>query len=151
MSIQRFLIERLLRLQVKRRLLRDPDIMVLRRVMEAQEPLVRPVPLEVRVTAVDMGGIACERLTPDGAPGDRVIFYVHGGGWVAGNPKVYRPFLWRLAKGSGIAVLTPDYRLAPEHPFPAGLDDVRAAYGALLAQGFGSDQIIAGGTARGAI
>ena len=71
---------------------------------------------------------------PD-AVGDRHVLYLHGGGYVAGSPALYRDFIWRIAAAARAHVLCIDYRLAPEHPFPAALDDAVNAYRWLLAEG----------------
>lgn len=74
-------------------------------------------------------------LTPDSAsPDDPMVFYVHGGGFSIGTPESSIGPAALLAKNSGLRVAIPSYRLAPEHPFPAGLRDVEAAFGAVLAR-----------------
>jgi epsilon-lactone hydrolase len=66
---------------------------------------------------------------------DRHILYLHGGGHVSGKPALYRDFIWRIAAATHAGVFIIDHRLAPEHPFPAALDDAVAAYRALTADG----------------
>lgn len=66
---------------------------------------------------------------------ERHILYLHGGGYVTASPELYRPLLWRLAAAAKARVVAIDYRLAPEHPFPAALDDAVAAWRGLLAAG----------------
>ena len=61
--------------------------------------------------------------------------YLHGGGYVLGSPDYYRDFLWRISHAASASVVCPYYRLAPEHPFPAALDDAVACYRGLLKQG----------------
>lgn len=75
-----------------------------------------------RVVPVKIGAIAAEWLVPPNAKDKRLV-YLHGGGWVAGSISSHRAMAAELAYLSGQAVLVPDYRLAPEHPFPAGLTD----------------------------
>lgn len=79
-----------------------------------------------RVVPVRIGAIAAEWLVPPGAGAGRIV-YCHGGGWVAGSLSSHRALAAELALASGQAVLVPDYRLAPEHPFPAGLTDCAEA------------------------
>jgi acetyl esterase/lipase len=79
-----------------------------------------------RVVPARIGAVAAEWLVPP-APGDGRIVYCHGGGWVAGSPASHRTLAAELAYLSGFPVLVPDYRLAPEHPFPAGLIDCAEA------------------------
>ena len=79
-----------------------------------------------RVVPVQVGAMAAEWLVPPEA-GERRIVYLHGGGWVAGSLASHRAIAAELALLSGMAVLVPDYRLAPEHPFPAAIIDCAAA------------------------
>ena len=79
----------------------------------------------------------------------RVILYFHGGGYVAGSPATHAPMLARLAKLSGVEVRAPDYRLAPEAPFPAAFDDAKAAFKQALAAGYRPGDIVLGGDSAG--
>ncbi len=82
---------------------------------------------DVQFTAVSAGGVSAEWVVAKGASGRHRIVYLHGGGWALATPKDYRIITATLARLSGAWILTVDYRLAPEHPFPAGLEDcVRA-------------------------
>lgn len=81
----------------------------------------------VRFTPVSAGGVPAEWVVADGGSSRHRIVYIHGGGWVAGGPEAYRGLAAELARRSGAAVLVVDYRLAPEHPFPAPLHDCSAA------------------------
>jgi acetyl esterase/lipase len=87
-----------------------------------------------RVVPVRIGDMAAEWLVPPDA-GDGRLVYCHGGGWVAGSLTSHRTLAAELALLSGFAVLVPDYRLAPEHPFPAGLTDCAAALAHAAANG----------------
>ena len=78
-------------------------------------------------TAVS-GDVAMEWVVADGADPDRRILYMHGGSWISGSPAGYRALLSRISRASGAVVLAVDYRLAPEHKFPAGLEDCFQAY-----------------------
>ena len=84
---------------------------------------------------MDIDGITAEWIAPSGATKDKAILYFHGGGYVVGSSKMHRGIVAKFVKGSGIGALVFDYRLAPEHPFPAALDDSVAAYRWLLAEG----------------
>jgi epsilon-lactone hydrolase len=96
----------------------------LRHVMKRYGGIGSPPPLDdVTFTPVSADGVAAEWVVADGGSSKRRIVYVHGGGWVAGDPQAYRPLTATLARFSGASVLAVDYRLAPEHPFPAGLED----------------------------
>lgn len=82
----------------------------------------------------------------------QVLLYLHGGGYVCGTPKTYHNLCGRLAKALEADVLMPAYRLAPEHPFPAAVDDALEAYDFLLRQGWRGDQIsVAGDSAGGGL
>ncbi len=86
---------------------------------------------------------------PDvGAP-MRTIFYLHGGGYYFCSPKSHRSVVFQLAQRSGARTFSLDYRLAPEHPFPAALDDALAAYRCLLADGIPPDSIVVAGDSAG--
>ena len=85
------------------------------------------------------------------SPARGTLLYLHGGGYVACSPRTHRPITCALTQG-GFRVLAPDYRLAPEHPFPAAFDDARAAYLQLLDQGIpASDITLAGDSAGGGL
>ena len=93
--------------------------------------------------------MAAEKLSVPGADARKAILYIHGGGFVAGVPANHRPLTWRLAAQTKIPVYVVDYRLAPEHRFPAGLDDCVRAYRALLANGIAPEKIAIGGDSAG--
>jgi len=96
-----------------------------------QEPTVPGV----RLMKVKVGDIPCEWvMTPEADPDVRLL-YLHGGGWVSGSGGNYLPLAAEISRAARCAVLLPDYRLAPEHPFPAGLDDCVAAHDWLVAHG----------------
>ena len=147
MSLQLYIVNALLRVAVKRRFRRNPDLMELRAIMQG----VRPgrVPSRIGVEGTSLGGVATERLAIADASAAHAILYIHGGGWVVGSPATHRPLTWRLAEQSGVPVYAIDYRLAPEHPFPAGLDDCVKAYRALLDKGFAPGSIVIGGDSAG--
>ena len=77
---------------------------------------------------VKTGNISMEWVAADGADPDRRILYMHGGSWISGSPAGYRAFLSNVSQAAGAVVLAVDYRLAPEHKFPAGLEDCTQAY-----------------------
>jgi acetyl esterase/lipase len=87
------------------------------------------------VRRIDLAGVACEWLLAKGADPDKRLLYIHGGGWTSGSLETHRPLSARISQASGAAVLAVHYRLAPEHPFPAGLDDCVHAYRWLRANG----------------
>ncbi|GGE56520.1 acetylesterase [Streptosporangium jomthongense] len=77
------------------------------------------------------------------------LLYLHGGGYIIGSAATHKGLTGHLAKASGCLVVTPDYRLAPEHPFPAALDDAEATWNALIDEGFASEQIAVAGDSAG--
>ena len=123
------------------------DINAMRAIMiEAQAPA------GVTCTPVDAGGVSAEWSVADGADQDKVILYVHGGGYVMGSAGSHRDMTGRLSQAAGSRVLSLNYRLAPEHPFPAPVDDAGAAYRWLLGQGIQASNIaIAGDSAGGGL
>jgi monoterpene epsilon-lactone hydrolase len=120
----------------------------LRRRIEAGAWLMQ-TPGGVTVHAVRVGGVPAEWLAPAGAPDDRVLLYIHGGGFVIGSCNTHRPLAARLALASGSRALQIEYRLAPEHRFPDALDDVCAAYRALLHDGIPARGIVVAGDSAG--
>jgi acetyl esterase/lipase len=97
-------------------------------------------------------GVPAEVLEARGAGAGGAIVYLHGGAFCLGRPATHRSITTRLAAGSGMAVWVPDYRLAPEHPYPAALEDAETCYRHLLSLGIPSNRIVlAGDSAGGAL
>lgn len=90
---------------------------------------------DITCTAVDAGGVTAEWVDAPNVIPQRVIVYLHGGGYVIGSIATHRGLAGRLSRAAAARVLLLDYRLAPEHPFPAAVDDATAAYRWLLSQG----------------
>ncbi len=104
----------------------------------------------VRRETVDAGGVPAEWIGPTKGEPQKVLLYLHGGGWIMGWYNAHRWMVGYLARVLGRRALAVDYRLAPEHPFPAGLDDCLAAYRWLLQNGTPArDIVIAGDSAGG--
>ncbi|WP_198028149.1 alpha/beta hydrolase [Bradyrhizobium murdochi] len=96
--------------------------------------LVPRPPRGTELVVVDAGGVKAERIaTPRSLP-NRYVVHLHGGAYLLGFPALFRDFNWRIADVTGARVLCIDYRLAPEHPFPAAVEDVTAAYRWLISQ-----------------
>jgi monoterpene epsilon-lactone hydrolase len=89
---------------------------------------VHPVPDDVLVREVTAGGVRAHWLAAPGADADRVLLFLHGGGYRLGSLGSDGELAARLGRASGMRVLFPEYRLAPEHPFPAAIDDVLAVW-----------------------
>jgi len=105
-------------------------------------------PRGCRFSPGTLGGVPVVR-TRCGQTQDGVVLYLHGGGFIIGSADTHRGLTGHLARASQCLVVTPDYRLAPEHPFPAALDDVEAAYLQLLAEGYEPGQIALAGDSAG--
>jgi acetyl esterase/lipase len=125
------------------------DIPTLRARFERSAPKV-PFWYGVRTSPCELGGVPGEWVETSRSARDQVLLYLHGGGWFMGSPRTHRSIVADLVRRSGIRGLTLDYRLAPEHPYPAALDDCVAAYEGLLASGIAPGGIVLGGDSAGA-
>src|SRR5215471_9516366 len=110
--------------------------------------LERPAPPDATLQPIDAGGVLAEWVTVP-TSGDTVVLFLHGGGYSLGSIASSREFGARLARAAGARVLVPDYRLAPEHPFPAALEDALAAYRSLLRGGFAPQRMVLAGSSAG--
>lgn len=108
------------------------------------------LPKEVTAQKVLVDGIAAEWIIPRNPMKDKVLLYIHGGGFISGSCLTYRMHVAKFAIGCELKALVFDYRLAPEHPFPAAVHDCVKAYRWLLNQGYKPDDIIVGGESAGA-
>ena len=107
---------------------------------------------DVRYEPVDAGGVPGEWIAAPGAEPERVIYYLHGGGYVMGSISTHRELISRLSRAARARALAIDYRLAPEHPFPAAVEDATTAYRWLLSTGVDAAQtVIAGDSAGGGL
>ncbi|MDP9180705.1 MAG: alpha/beta hydrolase, partial [Chloroflexota bacterium] len=111
-----------------------------------------PPAADVKREPVDVDGVSAEWITVPNSSEAITVLYLHGGGFVIGSVNIYVDLVSRIARASGARALSVDYRLAPEHPFPAALDDATTAYRWLLKQGVAPESIvIAGDSAGGAL
>ena len=108
-----------------------------------------PTAAGVAVEEIEIAGQDCEILTPEGAPDDKLVVYVHGGGWLFGTARSHRVISSNLARASGLKVVAAHYRLAPENPAPAAHDDVYAIYKWAEAQVGAGNVAIVGDSAGG--
>lgn len=107
-------------------------------------------PRAARFTAADCGGVSGEwARVRTGGQETLTVLYLHGGGYCTGAPASHRSLAGHLAARSGARVFVADYRLAPEHPFPAALDDAVGAWRGLLAQGIPPEEIVVAGDSAG--
>ena len=107
------------------------------------------IPDGIEIKHENINGINSEWIIPDGADSKNVILYVHGGGYVSGSCNDHRGFVSKFAKYCGVIALQFEYRLAPEHPFPDGLNDSVAVYKWLLDKGFKPSNIVIAGESAG--
>ena len=110
---------------------------------------VFPTPSDVAIEAVTAPTRPAEWLRPPGARADAAVLYLHGGGYVIGSLRSHRHLAAAIARAAGTVALLADYRLAPEHPFPAALDDAVAAYQWLLGRGLAPSRIVVAGDSAG--
>jgi len=108
------------------------------------------IPEGIVVEPVAIGRMKAEWISPAGITRDRVILYFHGGGYVSGTCQAHRGIVAKFVRKSGIPALLFEYRLAPEDPYPAALDDALAAYGWLLVRGIFPHNIVFAGDSAGA-
>jgi acetyl esterase/lipase len=107
---------------------------------------------DAKCEAVDAGGVKAEWVAAPGCDSARAVLYLHGGGYAIGSIATHRRLAYDISAASGARVLVIDYRLAPEHPFPAALDDATAAWRWLLRQGLAANRLaIAGDSAGGGL
>jgi monoterpene epsilon-lactone hydrolase len=115
------------------------------------EALMRsiPIPSDVRKTNTAVGGVDVVEVTVDGIESGNVILYFHGGVYVIGSADSSVPLVADLARRTNAKVISVDYRLAPENPYPAAVEDARAAYDGLLSQGMDPSNIAISGESAG--
>jgi epsilon-lactone hydrolase len=119
----------------------------LRELLSAQ-----PLPADVTVTAAALGGVPTAEITVDGIEPRHIVLYFHGGVYVMGDAFLAADLASQIGRRTRAKVISVDYRLAPEHPYPAAVDDALAAYEALLNNGTApSDIVFAGESAGGGL
>lgn len=131
----------------------DPKITIdeMRRGMEKATKMSF-LPAKTKVDHLSYSNISAELVSGKNANEEHVILYLHGGGYNTGSPNTHREFAAHVSNASCAKVLLPDYRLAPENPFPAALEDALTSYKWLIDNGFSSEKIaIAGESAGGGL
>jgi monoterpene epsilon-lactone hydrolase len=108
-----------------------------------------PPPDGCRVETQTLAGRPAERVVPDPNADDRAVLYLHGGAYCVGSLGTHRNLAGRLAQATGCPVVTLDYRLAPEHPFPSAVSDATAAFEELVAAGIAPNGIALAGDSAG--
>ncbi|GAA2862815.1 alpha/beta hydrolase [Pseudonocardia halophobica] len=110
-----------------------------------------PAPEGTAVESTRLGGVHCLRVTAAGVAPSAAAVLLHGGGYVMGSAAGYRGFAAAVSAAAGVEVVVPDYRLAPEHPYPAALDDARAVHEAVVAERGASRTGLVGDSAGGGL
>ena len=128
-----------------------PQTMDIHERRQHMEELTRsaPLPEGARFTPVEAGSVPCEWVEAPGATTKGTLLYLHGGGYTIGSVRTHRALVARLASATGARALTVDYRLGPEHPFPAAVDDALAAYRWLVRTGVEPRRIVVAGDSAG--
>ena len=144
-SIQAHLAVWIVKWRIRRRLKGVRDPLRARQILRPDVPY--KVPSAIRITPGEVGGIRGEWVESQ-QPGDAILLYLHGGGYFGCSAETHRPITVAFAL-QGFRVLAPDYRLAPENPFPAAVDDATAAYRGLIAAGHSPRHIVVAGDSAG--
>jgi monoterpene epsilon-lactone hydrolase len=122
----------------------DEQRRLLRELLSAQ-----PLPPEVTVTAGALGGVPTAEITVDGIEPRNVLLYFHGGVYVMGEAALSADLASQVGRRTQARAISVDYRLAPEHPYPAAVDDALAAYEGLLGDGIDHSSIVFAGESAG--
>jgi epsilon-lactone hydrolase len=126
----------------------DADVQEQRRLLR-EAISAQPLPAEVTVTAAALGGVPTAEITVDGIEPLHVVLYFHGGVYVIGDAFLAADLASQVGRRTQAKVISVDYRLAPEHPYPAAVDDALAAYEALLESGIAPSEIVFAGESAG--
>jgi monoterpene epsilon-lactone hydrolase len=113
------------------------------------EQMASPAEADIKSDPVRAGGVPAEWISAPGVDPGRAVLYLHGGGYVVGSIKTHRDLMGRVSRAAKARVLGLDYRLAPEHPFPAAVDDSLTAYRWMLEQGLQPSRIAVAGDSAG--
>lgn len=141
----------LFKLQLKRKPF-DPSMEGIRKMRERVEQAANrfgKLPKETAIDELNINGRYAEWVRLPGNNAEKAMLYFHGGMYLLGSPQAHRQHVVKFVQGTGVNALVFDYRLAPEHPFPAALEDALAAYQYLLDEGYKSSDIIFAGDSAG--
>lgn len=126
-----------------------PESLSIEETRERMDQMAFPRMADAAYEEVDVDGIPALWVSTPGAAENRVVLYLHGGGYVIGSLTSHQDLVARISKAAEARVLYIDYRLGPEHPFPAAVDDATAAYRWLLANGAEASRVAIGGDSAG--
>jgi len=150
MSIRAQVMSFLMRRTIKKQLANmGDDVDAFRKRLRDASRLRPEIPGDVIIEPLNVSGISAEWISLEQSDAQRVLLYFHGGGYVIGGLDGFRDVAWRLSRASGLKVLLVDYRLAPENPFPAAVEDAIACYRWLLDEGYQARHIVIGGDSAG--
>jgi epsilon-lactone hydrolase len=149
MSVRSEVVRLALRTFIKRCDWRSVTVEQNRRFAAVCERLIPDPPASTRTLGVNASGVMADLITTPDSEEDRHIIFLHGGAFIIGSPSLYRHLTWRIAAAARARVVAVDYRLAPEHPFPAALDDASTAYNWLLDDGADPARIVVMGDSAG--
>jgi monoterpene epsilon-lactone hydrolase len=148
-ELRALLLDATLRTRVKRASTSVSDDGLRRQALRFRQSMRGAVtPPFVKIERERFAGSPAEWLQTD-ASAEKIVLYFHGGGFFMSSPAEHRPITWRMARATRRRVLAIDYRKAPDHAFPAWLDDAFAAYGELLARGHAPADIVVSGDSAG--
>lgn len=148
MSIQNHLIRYTIRKRINKRLMATLPIKLHRKGIESFGKMAK-MPDGITLEQTSCDGVPAEWAVPINLITRGVVLYLHGGAYVMGSPKSHRNLSANIALASKTKVLTIDYRLAPEHPFPGAVEDAAKAYRWLLKKGFNPQKIVIAGDSAG--
>ena len=145
----RWTLDLILRLRVKRKYRYGFDVVAYRQRQARLEPKLSSVDPSSRRTPCNCDGVPADWVEVPESRNDKVVLYLHGGAWVCSYPNLHHNLVARLCRQIGAKALMVDYRLAPEHRFPAAIDDCWSAWRWLLAQGVAAKDIVIAGDSAG--
>jgi len=125
------------------------DVKKFRHDLDKLSDKLNKIPKDIGIKRYKIGEMNAELITPQGASNNKSVMYIHGGGFISGSCHTHRMHVIKFAKACGTRILLFDYRLAPEHPFPAAVEDCIMAYKWLLSEGYKSSDIVIMGESAG--
>lgn len=141
-------IVRMVSKQIFKKISGDSDVLPLRDMFEKLAARSRPAS-GTHIRHATIGGVECDWVVPKNCDESRVLLFLHGGAYLMGSSKTHRTMVSHIAKAAGVRALLPNYRLAPEDPFPAGLEDCLTVYRKLLDGEVAPQKLVIAGDSAG--